>query len=379
MKKKKFLFLVGGILVFSLILNNTKNNQISEEIKVRQVAVENIDNKYKLEKAYENYDLSSNNNFVEFNGTTIKNENTNSFIDEVSYFDVSKDSDIEIKCQFDMLNTIFLLDIGAYDTCGNFSHQIVETPAIITETGGLDAFVELDENNNFYLSDYANESSLNECFWWVIAILVIIVVYVVVAEIAEQVKARENYDYNKNLEATNNGVGYGCYITDQTKTNRYNYKSGNYHFGFAEFKNVGCEVASLYNLMISLGRTQRLSQTIYDVETLCIEFSIGWGHLGSNPYDAYRFLDKYNIRYETPGSYYKFKKVVENTNSCKIIMANWNKRTIDGMHAYFVEKNNNKFITYNLICYDFPYTRYKTIDEIINESGDFIVGYIIKV
>ena len=72
------------------------------------------------------------------------------------------------------------------------------------------------------------------------------------------------------------------YLTDQSETNRKNYNCGNYRFGFTTFSGVGCEVASAYNVMIALGKTEMLSETIYSFEKWAIEFAIAWGNFGSN-------------------------------------------------------------------------------------------------
>lgn len=60
------------------------------------------------------------------------------------------------------------------------------------------------------------------------------------------------------------------YLTDQSETNRKNYNCGNYRFGFTTFSGVGCEVASAYNAMIALGKTEILSETIYSFEKWAI-------------------------------------------------------------------------------------------------------------
>ena len=39
------------------------------------------------------------------------------------------------------------------------------------------------------------------------------------------------------------------YITGQNRTRVKGYNAGNYHFGFTTFGGVGCEVASVYNLL----------------------------------------------------------------------------------------------------------------------------------
>ena len=77
--------------------------------------------------------------------------------------------------------------------------------------------------------------------------------------------------------------------------------------------------------MISLGRSERLSQTIYCFEAWSIEFAGGWRKLGSNPIEISRYLDRKKVSYKKYTSFSASKKVAAKKNKCRIIMSTWNK------------------------------------------------------
>ena len=193
---------------------------------------------------------------------------------------------------------------------------------------------------------------------------------------AEQVKAKLNYKYNKQLESSGRGVGKGYYIYDQTNVKTLNRKSGNYRFGFTTFKNVGCEVAAAYNTALSLNDSERLSQTIYYFEEWAIEFSIGWGHLGSNPLEIYRYLKRRGFSYKKYTNFSKLKDDVEKRNSCRIIMSRWNSKKTNGLHTFFVKKTGkNSLYAYNW-SYGSGSVKRASLNS-FNDGSGFIVGYLI--
>lgn len=207
-------------------------------------------------------------------------------------------------------------------------------------------------------------------------IAIVIVVYVIVAETAEQIRAKKNYEANKNRNFSSEE-----YITNQLDTS-----VANYDFGFTKFGEVGCEVVAVYNLMMSLGRPERLEDVIYDFERWAIEFSVGWGHLGSNPREIYRYLRKKNIEYRryTKLQYEKFCSMSENEGDKKdFIFSRWNTPITEGLHTFYVEKRDGTFYSMNNYDSDF-YKEHGDRDEYygsmseFSEGLQFICGYIIK-
>ncbi len=283
---------------------------------------------------------------------------------------------MEYSCTFDMDNLRFCF----VETVSNSNGKAIEqkktyTNAIITENGGLDPCIKLS-GNTYMLSDFKNNGTLTNRGGVMSGLIKAVNVYLSVADTAEKIKAVSNYKYNRKLESKGKGVGKGCYVTNQSETETKNKRSGNYRFGFTKFKNVGCEVAAVYNAMISLGRPERLSQTIYCFEAWSIEFASGWGKLGSNPLEISRYLKKKKVSYKKYTSFSSLKKAVAKRNKCRIIMSTWNKPITDGLHTFFVYKaNKNLFKSYNW-GYDFNPINKNILDEFNNGSG-FIVGYLV--
>ena len=207
-----------------------------------------------------------------------------------------------------------------------------------------------DSENNVTVEDEVSAFSIfGRILFRVIAI--VIVVYVIVAETAEQIKAKKNYEANKNRNFSSEE-----YITNQLDTS-----VANYDFGFTKFGEVG-------------------------FERWAIEFSVGWGHLGSNPREIYRYLRKKNIEYRryTKLQYEKFCSMSENEGDKKdFIFSRWNTPITEGLHTFYVEKRDGTFYSMNNYDSDF-YKEHGDRDEYygsmseFSEGLQFICGYIIK-
>lgn len=319
---------------------------------------------------------------ISFNGVLKENEATYDFVDKVSNTDVDNDNIIEINCGFDFDSMKYNLDISIY----NKKYLLldvysVETDAIINSNGRLDGYVILNEETSFYISDFSNYEALDNCFITLITTLVALgVAYNKVTESAEQQVADYNYEYNRKLEANNNGVGSGIYVTDQSQTDYYNRNAGIYKFGFTTFAEVGCEVAAAYNLLIAIGKSERLSSTIYAFEKLAIEFSIAFGKLGSNPLEIYRFLKIKNIKYDKYTNFNKFEKKVVNQRVSYTIMSRWNSPKSTGLHTFFVKKDrSDNYHGYNWKYDDTSYISNRNLTDFKNDGSGFIVGYVICV
>ena len=294
---------------------------------------------------------------------------------EVGYSTKVSDN-IEYSCTFDMDNLRFCF----VETVSNSNGKVIKqkktyTNAIITENGGLDACIKLS-GNTYMLSDFKDNGTLTNRGGVMSGLIKAVSVYLSVADTAEKIKAVSNYKYNRKLESKGKGVGKGCYVTNQEDTITKNYRSGNYRFGFTKFAYVGCEVAAVYNAMISLGRPERLSQTIYCFEAWSIEFASGWGKLGSNPLEISRYLKKKKVSYKKYTSFSALKKAAEKKNKCRIIMSTWNKPITDGLHTFYVYKNSkNSYRSYNWE-YHWTYKWNNRLDAVNNGSG-FIAGYVV--
>lgn len=301
-------------------------------------------------------------------------------VSDADIFDsgIYDDAEMNYECTFDMNDLVFCFNAELVDDDGNvIDTQEIVTEAIITENGGLDACIEIG-GEQYMLSDYENTSSIDNCS--ISRIIKIIIAYLIVAETAEQIKARKNYKYNKQLEDDGKGVGRGYYVYSQSNTTTKNRKAGNYRFGFTTFGNVGCEVASAYNIALALHDTERLSETIFYFEAWAIEFSVGWGHLGSDPLEIHRYLKKRGFSYSMYTNFSKFSTAVSKKSSCKIIMSRWNSKKTQGLHTFYVDKVADK----EFYGYNWSYGKY-TVDRSqkqlslseFNDGSGFIVGYIV--
>jgi hypothetical protein len=378
-----------GVNLFGIQFSKT----VSKDTIVRTVQLENsqLDTQAVLD-TFVTYDLESDGSNVTFTGVKQFDIESLSQIDSVSLDDIAPEdiNNVQFDLSFLEERMQFVFSMKYLDSYGKtLAEENEVSDAIVTPTGGLDALIHIF-GEEILLSEYVEQLKVEEDAWWTIAIAVvkiivpIVVVYVIVAETAEQIKAGSNYTYNKNLETSNNGVAKGNYITNQRESSLANYRSGNYRFGFTTFSGVGCEVASVYNLLIGLSKAEMLSETIYNFERWAIEFSVAWGNLGSNPLDIYRYLSKKSIPYTKYTSYSSFKTALSKKSSFKVIMSTWNEGSmlnsivkIAGLHTYYIDKiSSSSFKSYNFESRSIP-KDHGSIDEIYNDSGDFIVAYII--
>ncbi|MBR3289777.1 MAG: hypothetical protein IKI63_03250 [Clostridia bacterium] len=290
----------------------------------------------------------------------------------------NEDEEIEYQCTFDMNELVFDFEAKLIDEDGTvLETETIQTDAIVTENGGLDACIVVD-GHEYMMSDYENVSSIDNCGFT--SIPDVIATYLITAEKAEIERAKQNYTYNVKLEAAGKGVGTNRLIYDQHDTTTQHYKAGNYRFGFTTFGGVGCEVAAAYNATLALGQKDRLSTTILMFEALLIEFSVGWGLLGSNPLEISRYLKARGLKYTAYTSWNSFNKAVSGKKNCHIIMSRWNKNPLTyGLHTFYVKKEAAS----SLYGYNWnPKYKTKRSDKqtklsAFNDGSGFIVGYIV--
>lgn len=324
-------------------------------------------------------------NEVVFNGASKFDASIFDLYDNVSQ-DIIINADttnIEYDCKFNQESMQFTFNIYLLEQDG--SRTVVDSQtadAFVNADGRMDAYIDIDGQQHL-ISEFRGENAIDNCGWFArfIAIVVIIVaIYVVVAETIEQVNARTNYKYNQQLESSGKGLAKGKYIYSQADESVKNYK-----VNCAYFDKVGCEMASVYNLLIAMGRPEMLSKVIYDFELYFIEYAIGLGHLGSSPREIHRYFDKKGIAYNKYSNFNNFRSELEKYDKCKFIMSTWNNGGAinsivqgDGLHTYYVEKNNNIFYAYNF-KYSYKAEDYDSIDILYTAAkGNFIVSYIIK-
>ncbi len=336
--------------------------------------------------------------------------------DSVSFHGFTSDEygNIEFDCFFNFTDLIFSshyeTEYGPYD-------EIVQ--GYVNKNGGVDAELEyynLDtqQDETYSIDDYKDIYELEKFVYQVEepdeddeiydeislcsllgftfnSIIGLVVVYVVVAETAEQIQAESNYVHNRALELCDAGVYYGNMIIDQGETNKDGYCSADYRLGFTSFEKVGCEVASVYNLLIKLGMTEYLSDVIYEFEKWLVEFSVGWGNLGSNPREIVNLLSMKGIDYEIRKAtrlskifpkhdFKKYKKMVDdNVLSNNFIISFWNDPITEGIHTYYFERSSDtkyKFKAYNNKNIE-SFQKIEETDDLLEDGEIFVVGYVI--
>lgn len=305
--------------------------------------------------------------------------------------------------EYEEYSCVLELNMETLDFYSDFSESglnITCDNAIVDEHGRLDAEIHVENPDTcmdeiYRVSDYRDMNALHEfvknpesdmeresgisTYGWINFLFrklmtPAVALYVIISETAEQIKARSNYDYNKNLEACGEGMGTGNYITNQMETQKNGYRCGDYRLGFATFSKTGCEVASVYNLMIDRKKEQSLSQVIFDFEKWSIEFSVGWGFLGSNPQEIYRYLKNYDIRYYINYLPEYFKARVNDSGpDTQFIMSAFNKEGLQ-IHTYFFKNTNDGILLYNFKSRETT-TLLKTMDDLYAQVGTFVVGY----
>lgn len=376
-----------GLIIFLTLFSFTtfqpKLNSISD-IKTVKFIDESDDiyeeNDYEydgfLENVFAEANMDENDTQLTFIGCTTIEYGTFDFnlsfdIDTLAYEYDFSDSGIDVCC-----------DCATIDDEGRLEAEIVidNVEKGETEIYLLSDYKDIEDLENFVLNPEEYSANVQTIaigslpLYYFEKIAAIISGYTIISETAEQVKARKNYQENTRLEESGDGVSYGNYITNQAEKSEVGYKSAEYKFGFTTFASVGCEVAAVYNLMISEDLTQNLSDVIYNFEKWGIEFAVGWGTLGSNPCDIYRYLLKFNIRYSRNTSYFIFKlKVNMASTGTKFIMSSWN-NGISGLHTYFFIKREDGLETYNFNEKS-ETDIFKKFDSLYSNTGLFIVGY----
>lgn len=386
LKKLGMLASSFGLFMPVGISNNEGANDQDTLVRTSKIKYEDLQGYENVKKYYDNVNVKTNDNLASVTGDLKYNEKLFNKFNEVAFefSDITKDSHIEMKCDFNFDTMCFYLETTLFDESNiKIKEESFVTEAIVTETGGLDAHVELWNGISFNISDYASiEDTINDCSldyddWYEILLGTFGGYYVLIANIAIQIKADRNYDYNKKLQDDGNGVNKGNYIYYQSETEKIGYKSAGYRFGFAQFNDVGCEVAAAYNLMISLNKAEDLYVTINRFEKYGIIIAASYGNLGSNPNQIHDYLDIYDISYKKIKSWEEFQSIEENRTTCKIIMARWNKNPWGSLHTFFVNKHGkNNYTGYNFHGSYYAPEYYTKIDD-FNDGNGFIVGYVI--
>ncbi len=299
--------------------------------------------------------------------------------------DYTEGESFSIFCDFNEDTMLFSCTVSS----SYYGEETLTSPAYADCYGNLSTRIEIDEDI-YYLSDYyqpfaidmlGEENpegiSLHGGFWRALkcAIKAIITVYVLVAEIAEQVKAKSNLEFNRTKDDGVYNGNPGEYIFWQRESN-----AAEYRFGFFGFAERGCEVAAVYNLLVYRNEGKPLSEVIYDFEHWGIEFAVGSGYFGSNPKQIYKVLKKYGISYKKYSSSSKYYTASNKaSDGTAFISAYWNSSLSAGLHTFFIMKSeSDNFQSYNYGSSLTITDDRETIAGYSSGMGSFIVGYVIQ-
>ncbi len=392
MKKKNWIGAISVIMSALLLMNcfgifSAPENRNDSEKLTRTIPLD--ETKLTYFDSFETYSISDEDDVPVFRGSSVFYEEDASFFNNVALEDDPDEYSTSFFCTFDMEELVYHIEISLIDKNGQgIETESIDTPAFVNESGMLDALVEIG-GETFLLSEVANDI-VDNCgvAAWLLKNIVpikivanVVLVYHVITETAEQIRCRQNYKYNKQLESSGEGVSLGNYIFAQDDDVNEGYRCASYHFGFTTFAGVGCEVASAYNLLIALGKPELLSETIFSFEKLAIEHAVAWGNFGSSAVFMTRFFNARDISYQRFFSFSNLKKAADKCDHCYIIVSRWNHPWTTGIHTFFVEKNIMWDDIYHGFNDDYSYTQEPLRSNELasfNDGDKFNVGYIVS-
>lgn len=400
--KNKIKAVFAGVLVFSVMFGSRQKGSMQNHPIIREATRNDVLNNYGDEDSelYPEQEYSYDGFLDDVVTDAAWDQQEESYLSLSGKTGPSYEA-IPFTCTFSFDDLVFCFD---YTWNGVEETELVQ--GIVCSDGGLDATLQFEDSETgeeyeFSLLEYKDLEKLEDLvlsinqsrgiirhiFRFIVAVVVI---YVVVAETAEQIRAKVNYSYNKSLEDYDEGVGFNEFVCAQDATDYDLHNSGLYQFGFAGFGSVGCEVASVYNLRVQRGQPEFLSRTIFKFERWAIEFSVGWGHLGSNPREIKRYLSREGIDYSRRTSTFfglsasdadkAFEDFCSRADSCSsdlyLIVSFWN-NTI-GLHTFFVFKIGGRYLAYNRKYSDCAVDLGGECFNLkSNDFAGFVVGYLI--
>lgn len=323
---------------------------------------------------FENSTLVTEGSVTYFEGYKALDKNQLSEIDYISETDFEELEDCQVKYNFsyDSETNIVTLAAAAELPDGSIEVDELYGMAFLDDNGEIDAMMDID-GEFVLLSEMREAGMIQNCGWFTnliksvvkvavatataiaaaativgtsgigaVAVIATVGIATCVASTTQTVKANTNYAHNKK-QSLHTDVNAKGYITDQ------NYYT-DWCFGFSKLSDVGCEVIATYNAMIKLGKKKSLADVIYDFEMMNIDFDIGFGALGSNPRQVYRYLIYYGINYTAYSSFSTLKSAADSMDSCTIIFTTQNNDSVMGihsMHAFMIEKEQGIYRSYN--------------------------------
>ena len=389
------------VAICTLCITIGNKDKILTPIRDVELQEQNVDYQSVLEN-FEGGMLEQEGYFVTFEGTQQLNLKEYQFLDNLSKFDIESLNNISVlyKFSYDYENDIIYLSATMTNEDANIETDTISGSAFLNDNGEIDAVMDID-GEYVLLSEMKKAGMIENCGWFtrlvksVVKVSVVTVSSVAIASAivgtagkgaiavigivgtltcaistTQTVRANINYSNNKKVDL-HDDINSDGYITDQSKYSDWS-------FGFATLDKVGCEVIAVYNTMISLGKRKELYDVIYDFEMLNIDIDLGFGYLGSNPMQIYRYFVKQKMSYVAFSSINDLENVASKFGECKIIFTSYNSYSISGIHSLhtfvIIKNNNGKYYCYNGYAKNFGKT-YNNLSEFIEYSFNY--AYIV--
>lgn len=374
LKRISVLICVCLVAVCALSTLTGSKDVISTPVRDVELIEQSIDYQSVLEK-FEGGILKQEGNIVTFEGTQKLDLNAYNCIDNLSESDIENYDNVSIlyKFSYDYENEVISLTASMADGEGNIEMDTITGKPFLDSNGEVDAVMDID-GEYVLLSEMKNVGMIENCGWFkrlvksvvkvavvtaaavavaavvvgtggtgAIAVIAVVGTVTCAASTTQTVRANINYSNNKKA-SLHDDVNTEGYITDQSK-----YKD--WSFGFATLDEVGCEVIATYNTMISIDKKKELYDVIYDFEMYNIDYDLGFGHLGSNPEQIYRYFVKHGVKYKSFSSLNSLQNEVNTLDVCQIVFTSKNDHSILGIHSihtFELRKNNEgEFFSYN--------------------------------
>lgn len=169
--------------------------------------------------------------------------------------------------------------------------------------------------------------------------------------------------YGENSEAAKNFDSYIC--------GQRNAPVASLRYGGAEkeFRDVGCGIAAIYNVMRFIGQPQPVADIIRDAELLQLAFM--GGRFGTKTRKLGRYFKLRNVPCKTYRRCEDFKQALP--NHAITIVCSWNDKITDGIHFYclYIDSETGELTALNYCNAHAPI--HFSIDSL--RSDRFIIGY----
>ena len=374
------------ILLFILVFASVgtlyvclKQSKADNDILIRDCKVEQDEKNEAFISSFDNATLEIGDNNVVFNAEKRIKDFNWSNIDYISN-DILNDNRI-VKFEIEYFSETKKMILSAkFVNDNDIIIDSLQCFVFTNEKGEIDAFVSIEDENTFLMSDLNNKwvnncGFLTKLFGGIGAGLlelvlpgasVLVGTIVVTADAFEKKKAVENYA--NNLRQTE----------PKSFINGQDYYS-KWKFGFSTLDHNGCGVIAMYNVLVGLNRRIDLANVIFDFDINSA--TLGLGFFGTDPTHYPIYFKSIGLNYNTFLSYSNLQKAIKKMNNNQMILVcAWNgKNKSDGAHFVAASYNSNSINpvkVYNRYSNDKGTYSFSTFGKDII-GGDLITAFIV--